>query len=90
MKDIDKLYEIIKPCGDFPYDDFALGRDKKTNDIVVIYAYDGGYAYPSWKLSDLLDIDENLIIQKWEEAIGKMITSQRPYSDKFGDIFKEE
>lgn len=90
MTAFENLYEIIKPCGDFPYDDFALGRDKKTNEIVVIYAYDGGYAYPSWKLSDLLDIDENKIIEAYFNAVGKVITSMRPYSDKFGDIFKED
>lgn len=83
MKDVNDLYEIIKPCGDFPYDDFALGRDKETNKIVIIYAYDGGYAYPSWELNDLLDIDENKILDAYFNAVGKMITSTRPYADKF-------
>lgn len=76
-------YEIIKACGDFPYDDFALGRNKKNNEIVVIYAYDGGYDYVSWSMNDLLDIDEEKILEAYFNALGKMITSTRPYADKF-------
>lgn len=76
-------FEIIKACGDFPYDDFALGRKKSTNKIVIIYAYDGGYAYPSWELNDLLDIDEEKILEAYFNAVGKFITSTRPYADKF-------
>ena len=77
--DVFEEYEIIKACGDFPYDDFALARKISTNKIVIIYAYDGGYAYPSWPLDDLLDIDENKIIEAYFTAVGKMITSMRPY-----------
>lgn len=72
-------YDIIKAVGNFPYDDFALARTKDTNKIVVIYAYDGGYAYPSWELSDLLDIDEEKILDAYYKAITKFITSIRPY-----------
>lgn len=76
-------FEIIKACGDFPYDDFALGRKKENNEIVVIYAYDGGYDYISWSMNDLLDIDEEKILEAYFNAVGKMITSTRPYADKF-------
>ena len=76
-------YEIIKACGEFPHDDFALGRIKETNKIVIIYSYDGGYDYPSWDLDDLLDIDEEKIFDAYFNAIGKMITSTRPYANKF-------
>lgn len=76
-------YVIINSCGDFPYDDFALGRKKETNEIVVIYAYDGGYDYVSWSIYDLLNIDEEKILEAYFNAVGKMITSTRPYTDKF-------
>ena len=76
-------YKIIRACGDFPYDDFALGRIKKTNQLVVIYAYDGGYDYVSWSINDLFDVDEEKMYQQFIDAIGKYITSIHPYKDKF-------
>lgn len=76
-------YEIIKPCGDFPNDDFALGRIKKTNEIVVIYSYDMGYDYISWSVNDLFDIDEEKLYQRYLDAVGRYITSIRPYKDNF-------
>lgn len=76
-------FEIINACGDFPYDDFAFGRIKENNELVVIYAYDGGYDYVSWSINDLFDIDEEKIIEACYNAIGKYITSTRPYKDKF-------
>ncbi len=76
-------YEIIRACGDFPYDDFAIGRIKETHELVVIYAYDGGYDYVSWSINDLLDVDEEKMYQQFIDAIGKYITSIRPYKDKF-------
>ena len=88
MKDVNEQYEIIRACGDFPWDDFALGRDRKTGKLVVIYSYDMGYGYPSWSLEDLLDIDTDKLYAAWMDNIAKMITSTRPYSDKFADIFK--
>ena len=46
--------EFLIVYGEFPYDDFALllHEDK----LYVVYAYDGGYAYPCFRLkeSDLL------------------------------------
>ena len=76
-------YEIIKACGDFPYDDFALGRIKETNEIVVIYAYDGGYDYVSWAINDLFDIDEEKLYAQYIDALGRYISSIRPYKDIF-------
>ena len=89
MKKVEDYFEIIKACGDFPYDDFALCKDKETGKVVVVYAYDGGYAYPSWNLEDLLDFDAEEYFAKWLDAIGKFLISNRPYKDNWGDILKE-
>ena len=88
MKELEK-FEIIKACGDFPYDDFALGKDKETGKIVVIYSYDGAYSMPSWDLEDLLGFDTEAYTAAWLDAIGKYIISNRPYENKWGNILKE-
>lgn len=88
MKELEK-FEIIKACGDFPYDDFALCRNKETGKIVVVYSYDCAYLFPSWDLEDLLDFDAEEYYAKWLDAIGKFIISNRPYENKWGDILKE-
>ena len=78
-------FEIINSRGEF-----YLAKHKPTGELAVIFEYDGGYQYLAVSLNELLDFDPEEFFAKWLDKIGKMITSQRPYSDKFGDIFKED
>ena len=70
-------FDILHQVGEF-----YLARHMK-GDIMVVYAYDGGYTYDAAKLDDLMNIDTDKLIEQWMNAIGKMVTAQRPYSNKF-------
>ena len=84
-------YEILNQI-----DDFYLAKDKlyegKRGNIVVVYAYDGGYQYHGIYLDDLLDFDvEKYVNEFWERVftrVGNDITKTRPYSNNFANIFK--
>jgi len=71
-------FEIINQI-----DDFYLAKHKGNEGACVIYAYDGGYQYHVVSLEKLLDFDTEAFFAKWLDSIGKYITSQRPYSNKF-------
>ena len=51
---LDEEYKILSYSGDFPYDDFAIAINNKS-EIYIIYSYDGAYEFPSVRLSELLD-----------------------------------
>lgn len=71
-------FEILKEV-----DDFYLAKHKENGGIYVVYSYDSGYQYHCVLLDKLFDIDTDKLIEQWMNAIGKMITAQRPYSNKF-------
>ena len=69
-------------------DSFYLAKNKETHQAVIIYEYDGGY-YDVVLLDDLFNIDSTKLFEEWMNAIGKMITSTRPYANKFPFDSKE-
>lgn len=65
-------------------EDFYLARHKKYGGIYVIFKrYDGEYRFFCILLDKLFDIDTDKLIEEWMNSIGRMITAQRPYSNKF-------
>lgn len=70
-------FEILREVSDF-----YLARHKEYGGIYVIYSYDSGYQYHCVLLDKLFDIDTDKLIEEWMNAIGRMVTAQRPYSNK--------
>lgn len=50
---LDEEYKILSYSGEFPYDDFAIAINNKS-EIYIIYSYDGAYGFSSVRLSELL------------------------------------
>lgn len=80
----DIRFEYLNRVGDF-----ALARDKENNELVLIYSYDCGYEYHVISVNELFDIDTDKILAEWLNAIGKMITSNRPYANNWGKILSD-